>query len=126
MSGDVLVVDDAADIRMLARVLLTRAGYDVREAATAEEALVLVAEEAPRVILLDLQLPGMDGWGLLSDLRERGCLNRTSVVLFSAHVNPGELRRAGAEGAAGYLTKPFSSEALLASVREATIFGGDA
>ena len=123
--NDVLVVDDAGDIRLLARVLLSRAGYGVREASTAEEALLLVAQAPPRVILLDLQLPGMDGWALLKDLRERGCLARTSVVLFSAHVNPGELRRAGAEGASGYLTKPFTSEQLLASVRDATIIGDE-
>ena len=116
----VLVVDDAADIRLLARLLLERGGYRVTEAPTAEDALEMLREEQPEVILLDLQLPGMDGWTLLSDLRDRGALEKIRVVLFSAHVNPTEFRRATSEGASGYLIKPFTAEALLESVRLAT------
>lgn len=116
----VLVVDDAADIRLLARLLLERGGYRVTESPTAEDALVRLEDEEPEVILLDLQLPGMDGWALLSDLRDRGCLEHTRVVLFSAHVNPTEFRRAASEGASGYLIKPFTAEALLESVRLAS------
>jgi CheY-like chemotaxis protein len=113
----VLVVDDAADTRLLARLLLERAGYRVAEAASAEIALEVLALHRPDVILLDVQLPGMDGWGLLHDLRGRDWLTRTRVVLFSAHVDPREFRRAEQEGATGYLVKPFTAEQLLDSVR---------
>ena len=119
-TNHVLVVDDAADIRLLARLLLERGGYRVTEAPTAEDALEMLADFRPEVILLDLQLPGMDGWALLRDLRERGSLDRMRVVLFSAHVNPAEFRRAESEGASGYLIKPFTAEGLLESIRLAT------
>jgi CheY-like chemotaxis protein len=115
----VLVVDDTADTRLLARVLLERAGYVVEEAATAEDALDVLADERPDVILLDLQLPGMDGWSLLSDLRRRQWLECTRVVLFSAHVDPREFLRAEREGASGYLVKPFTAAQLLASMEPA-------
>ena len=118
--SDVLVVDDSADIRLLAGTLLRRAGHHVREAGSAEEALELIAAEPPDVVLLDLQLPGMDGWGLLAELRAQGRLERTRVVLFSAHVNPAELRRAPEEGASAYLVKPFTAQDLLASVEQAS------
>jgi CheY-like chemotaxis protein len=115
----VLVVDDAADTRLLARLLLERAGYQVAEAETAEDALValdVLADDRPDVILLDLQLPGMDGWDLLSDLRRRDWLTRTRVVLFSAHVDPREFSRAEREGADAYLVKPFTAQQLLDSM----------
>jgi len=73
------------------------------------------------VILLDLQLPGMDGWGLLHDLRRRDWLTHTRVVLFSAHVDPREFSRAEREGANGYLTKPFTAQELLASMEPAPV-----
>jgi CheY-like chemotaxis protein len=114
--SDVLVVDDSADIRLLARTLLRRAGHQVREAGSAEEALTLIEAAPPDVVLLDLQLPGMDGWGLLAELREQGRLERTRVILFSAHVDPAELRRAPNEGASAYLVKPFTAQDLLAAV----------
>jgi CheY-like chemotaxis protein len=117
--SDVLVVDDAPDIRLLARLLLERGGHEVSEAGTAEEALRVMAEDRPAVILLDIQLPGISGWDLLQDLRTKEWLSRTQVVLFSAHVDPREFRRAEREGASGYLTKPFTAEQLLDSVRRA-------
>jgi CheY-like chemotaxis protein len=117
--SDILVVDDSADIRLLTRTLLQRAGHVVREAGSAEEALVLIEAAPPEVVLLDLQLPGMDGWGLLAVLRAQNRLERTRVVLFSAHVDPAEIRRAPEEGASGYLIKPFTPKDLLAAVQEA-------
>ncbi|MBA3741333.1 response regulator [Sporichthya sp.] len=117
--SQVLVVDDAPDIRLLARLLLERAGHQVAEAATAEAALDVLADGRPDVILLDLQLPGMDGWGLLADLRRRDWLRHTGVVLFSAHVDPREFRRAELEGASGYLVKPFTGPELLSIVEKA-------
>jgi CheY-like chemotaxis protein len=115
--SEVLVVDDSADIRLLARTLLRRAGHQVREAGSAEEALLLIVAEAPDVVLLDLQLPGMDGWALLAELRAQNRLDRTRVVLFSAHVDPAELRRAPEAGASGYLVKPFTAVDLLACIQ---------
>jgi CheY-like chemotaxis protein len=118
--SDVLVVDDAPDIRRLARLLLEDDGHSVREAGTAEAALILIQGAPPDVILLDLRLPGTDGWAMLEDLRQRGLLESIRVVLFSAHVNPKEFSRATQVGASGYLTKPFTAEQLLATVAAAT------
>lgn len=117
---DVLVVDDSDDIRLLTRRMLERRGHSVRSAANAEEALDMLLAAPPQVLLLDLQLPGRSGSELLDELRERNLLADVRVVLFSAQVNPKELRRGGLAAADGYLSKPFTQEQLLASVETET------
>ncbi len=113
----VLVVDDEADIRLIARVVLTSAGHEVIEASSGEAALEHLEERRPDAILLDVRMPGMDGWQVLDRVRnERGDL---PVVVFTANV------AARAEAPTPWqryeymLTKPFAPDQLLEAVERA-------
>jgi CheY-like chemotaxis protein len=113
----VLVAEDEEDIRSLARLLLELAGHQVLEAADGNAALSVLADDSEvDVILLDLRLPGRDGWEVMSQLRTTGRIDGLRVVVFSAQIEPKDYVRAEQEGAVGYLTKPFSEEDLLAAV----------
>jgi CheY-like chemotaxis protein len=113
----VLVAEDELDIRELAKLLLELAGHQVIEAGDGNDALtVLTTQDDVDVVLLDLRLPGRDGWEVMSQLRARGRLDGLRVVVFSAQIEPRDYARAAQEGAAGYLAKPFSEAALLAAV----------
>jgi CheY-like chemotaxis protein len=113
----VLVAEDEDDIRSLARLLLELAGHHVLEAADGNAALSVLAEDSEiDVMLLDLRLPGRDGWEVMSTLRSTGRIDGLRVVVFSAQIEPKDYARAEQEGAVGYLTKPFSEAELLAVV----------
>jgi two-component system NtrC family response regulator len=111
-----MVVDDEPDIRTLVRVMLQGAGHTVVEAESGEDALRIVEQGAPTLALLDLRMPGMGGWAVLEALREQGLTEQLKVVIFSAHFDVAERARASEAGAAGFLTKPFTAEQLLATV----------
>jgi CheY-like chemotaxis protein len=111
MSSTVLVVDDEPDIRMLARMILETSGYEVVEAKTGEEALDVLAATPPDLMLLDIRLPGIDGWEVLT--RSRAASEPVPVVMMSAHSSDSTLQRAEEEGSAGYLVKPFKQSDLL-------------
>ncbi|BAN27211.1 response regulator [Caballeronia insecticola] len=116
LSGRVLVVDDNADLRDYMRRMLAGAGHDVMVAADGEAALALARETPPEVIVSDVMMPRLDGFGLLQALREDASLRETPVVLLSARAGE-EARMDGLEaGADDYLTKPFSARELLARV----------
>ena len=113
----VLVVDDDADVRMLTRLMLEWAGHTVVEAEDGETALSLLSHsDDVEVVLLDIGLPGMSGWDVMAELRERGLIAELRVIVFSAHIGPREHARAATEGALAYLSKPFSEDELLAMV----------
>jgi CheY-like chemotaxis protein len=113
----VLVVDDEPDVRLLTRLLLEMAGHQVIEAPDGEHALeTLAGQEGIDVVLLDLRMPGISGWDVMARLRKEARLPGLHVVVFSAHMEPREYDRVLQEGAQGYLTKPFTEEALLAAV----------
>jgi CheY-like chemotaxis protein len=113
----ILVAEDERDIRSLARLLLEFAGHEVLEAADGDVAIaVLAANPDVDVVLLDLRLPGLDGWEVMSQLRATRRLDGLRVVIFSAEIDPRDYARAESEGATGYLSKPFSEEDLLAAV----------
>ncbi len=109
---NVLVVDDEPDIRLLVRLMLETAGHEVTEAATGEAALAAVAERRPDLLLLDIRLPGMDGWEVLRKLRAEDD-DRLPIVIMSAHSSELTLERASRLGSDDYLIKPFSQEEIL-------------
>lgn len=114
MNRRVMVVDDEPDILLMVRLILELEGDDVVEATTGEDAVAVLESEDPEVLLLDIRLPGIDGWEVLSQLRQSGRLERMPVIMVSAHSTPSTSERAISEGCSGYLTKPFDSEELLA------------
>lgn len=116
MNRRILVVDDHPTNRKLAAALLEFAGHDVATAANAEEALAAIRAAPPALVLLDLQLPGMDGLGLAQRLRAEPATARLRLVALSALAMPAEIERALAAGCDGYITKPVDAERFPAQV----------
>ena len=114
MSGQrILVVDDDTDIRALLRELLERRGFSVAEAADGRQALQELYGGRPDLVLLDVGMPGMDGWTTLERIRE---LSDVPVVMLTARSAELEKTRGLRAGADDYVTKPFGRQELLARI----------
>ena len=109
---EVLLVDDDPDIRAMLAFCLEDAGFSVREASDGATALAALEARAPELMVLDLMMPGVDGFGVLSAMRERDLAARTRVLILSCRVDERDLVRGHELGAAEYLTKPFDPDAL--------------
>lgn len=114
----ILVVDDNPTNSKLVSFLLKAAGYPVRSVASADEALAAVATEVPQLILMDLQLPGMDGLTLTRQLKRKPETQTTVIVAFTAYAMLGDEERALAAGCDAYITKPIDTRTLPAKIRE--------
>jgi two-component system, cell cycle response regulator DivK len=112
----ILVVDDNVVNQKLVRVLLTLEGYDVRTASDAEEALLVLESFAPRLILMDLQLPGMDGLTLTRRLKAADSTKDVVIVAITANAMKGDEELAASAGCDGYITKPIDTRTLLATI----------
>lgn len=113
MNGEqILAIDDNPANLKLIRVLLSAHGYDVRTATDAEEALELLAVETPALILMDIQLPGMDGLELSRRLKADPATRGITIVAVTAYAMKGDEARALAAGCDGYLPKPIDVTAL--------------
>jgi excisionase family DNA binding protein len=115
----VLVVDDDKRLREFVRVNLEMDGYAVREAANAKEGLAaLEDEQVPDLILLDVMMPGMDGWEMLRRVQERHGVGTIPVIMFSGKVEDDTAERAAEQGAQAFLGKPFDPQQLIASTKQ--------
>jgi CheY-like chemotaxis protein len=112
--GTVLLVDDEESLRMVMKDLLERDGWTVREAADGMAAMAAVDEHAPDIILLDLNLPGLDGYEVLNRLRSRGTTRDVPVIVLTAKGDEDNEVRVLEAGADDFLTKPFRARALSA------------
>lgn len=113
MSGEpILIVDDNAVNLKLARVLLTGEGYEVRTAADAEEAFTALQTFRPRLILMDIQLPGMDGLELTRRLKADARLAGVVILALTAYAMKGDEEKAREAGCDGYVTKPIDTRTL--------------
>jgi CheY-like chemotaxis protein len=116
----VMVVDDEADVRLIARLVLGAAEYEVVEIDSGTAALAaLSAGPLPDVLLLDVRMPGLDGWGLLREIRADPSLADLPVVVFTADMS---VRREAPEELTTrdvLITKPFQADDLLRAVQEA-------
>ena len=115
------MVDDDAGVRTVLKRILTGAGYQVNEASDAFQALDRLDTEPADALLLDLKMPGMDGLGLLDNLRQRGLT--VPVVVLTGHGDQFTARECLEAGAAAYLTKPPDRSDLLLAVRGAVAQG---
>lgn len=110
MSGEpILIVDDNPVNLKLARVLLEGAGYAVRTAADADSALGILKSWRPRLILMDIQLPGMDGLALTRKLKDDPETRDILIIALTAYAMKGDDAKALASGCAGYITKPLDT-----------------
>jgi excisionase family DNA binding protein len=113
----VLVVDDDDRLREFVRVNLEMDGYAVREARNAAEGLAALEEESPDLILLDVMMPGMDGWEMLRRVQERHGVGTIPVIMFSGKADvPAE--EAAERGAQAFLGKPFDPQQLIESTKQ--------
>lgn len=112
MGAAVLVIDDNAHNLKLLRVLLSVDGYDVRTATDAEEALRILDTFTPEVILMDLQLPGMDGLELTRRLKADPQTRRIRIIAVTAYAMKGDDEKARAAGCDDYVAKPVDADTL--------------
>src|SRR5690606_21907769 len=108
----VLLVDDEDSLRKVMKDLLTRDGYQVVEARTGIEALDQTDRHAPDIIVLDLNLPGMDGYSVLKELRTRPATQKIPVIVLTAKGDEDNEVRVFELGADDFLSKPFRAKAL--------------
>lgn len=108
----ILIVEDNPANRKLLSFLLTTRGYDVRAAARADEALEMLETFAPCLILMDLQLPGMDGLELTRRLKSDPRTRNIIIVAVTAYAMKGDEQRVRAAGCDGYVTKPIDTRGL--------------
>lgn len=113
----VLIVDDEQDIRLLARFMLRPAGYEVLEAGSGEECLSMLAEDMPDLLLLDIRMPGIDGWDVLQTVKRDPQRKHIPIVMMSAHASGHTMSKAKDAGSDGYVVKPFKEKDLLSTVK---------
>jgi len=118
MSKRILVVEDQADNRRILRDMLSNAGYELVEAESGEEALMAVEAQRPDLILMDIQLPVMDGYEATRFIKSNPTLKAVPIIAVTSYALSGDEGKARAAGCNAYVTKPFSPRALLAKVRE--------
>ena len=118
MSKRILVVEDQEDNRKIVRDLVTASGYEVVEAATGEEGLEAAARERPDLILMDIQLPGIDGYEVTRRIKANPDLRQIPIIAVTSFALSGDDKKAFAAGCDGYVTKPFSPRLLLAKIKE--------
>ena len=116
--AEVLVVDDDPDIRMLVAFALEDSGYAVRQAEHGEAGLRALEQKAPDCMVLDVMMPGLDGFGVLRAMRQRKLAPKTRVVVLTCKTEERDHLRGWELGADEYLTKPFDPDALVERVRE--------
>ena len=114
----VLVIDDEAPIRLLCRVNLEAEGMHVTEAADGARGLELAREDPPDVVLLDVMMPGLDGWRVAEELLEDGRTNRIPIIFLTARAEFRDRARGLDIGGVDYVTKPFNPLELAPLVRE--------
>jgi two-component system, cell cycle response regulator DivK len=109
----VLVVDSDADTREMLRMCLKHYGIEAAEAANAHDALQQVSESLPHAVLLDMALPGIDGYDLCRMLRERPDTHRTPIIAVTGYAYPADIQRAREAGCDAVLVKPCAPQYVL-------------
>ena len=118
MAKTILVIEDHDDNRRIVRDLLTSNGYEVVEAVTGEEGLTYVETHHPDLILLDIQLPGIDGYEFTRRIKANPDLQKIPIIAVTSYALSGDDIKAFEVGCNAYVTKPFSPRKLLAEIRQ--------
>ena len=118
MTKCILIIEDQDDNRTIMRDLLNTAGYRLIEAVDGEEGVKLAQSERPDLILMDIQLPILDGYEATRRIRASVELKSIPIIAVTSYALSGDDARARAAGCDGYVAKPFSPRELLAKVRE--------
>ena len=118
MKAKILLIEDNPQNRYLARFLLEGRGHEVVHADTGPQALELAAKGRPDLILLDIQLPGMDGYAVARALKSDPQLRSIPIVVVTSYAMVGDREKCLAAGAAGYIEKPIDPDSFVAEVEQ--------
>ncbi len=118
MTRRILVVEDQEDNRRILRDLLRSVGYEMIEAVTGEEGVTLAESSRPDLILMDIQLPGLDGYEATRRIKANPALRAIPIIAVTSYALSGDDVKALQAGCDAYVTKPYSPRALLAKIRE--------
>lgn len=118
MAQSIMVVDDESMARALLRLMLVCAGFEVVEAENGADALAKVAKKKPDLVLLDVMMPGMDGFEVCINLRQQDKTAEIPIIMLSARADLDSVNHGLKVGATKYLTKPISRESLTHHVTE--------
>jgi two-component system cell cycle response regulator DivK len=118
MSKLILVVEDQEDNRRIMRDLLTSVGYEVIEAVTGEDGVAMADSQRPDLILMDIQLPRLDGYEATRQIKANPDLEHIPIIVVTSYALSGDDVKAFEAGCDAYVSKPFSPRELLAKIRE--------
>jgi two-component system, cell cycle response regulator DivK len=118
MGQRILVIEDTEDNRQIIRDLLSSVGYELIEAADGTEGVAMAQSQRPDLILMDIQLPEMDGYEATRRIRAIPELARVPIIAVTSYALSGDEAKTRAAGCDGYVAKPFSPRQLLAKIRE--------
>ena len=118
MGARILVVEDHEDNRRILRDLLTSGGYEIIEATTGLEGVNLAAGRRPDLILMDIQLPGIDGYEATRRIKADPALRGIPIIAVTSYALDGDEVRAREAGCDAYVAKPFSPREMLVKIRE--------
>jgi two-component system cell cycle response regulator DivK len=118
MTKRILSVEDQEDNRRIIRDLLTSVGYEMIEASDGESGVRLAEEQRPDLILMDIQLPGIDGYEATRRIKARPELHDIPIIVVTSYALSGDDAKAKAAGSDAYVAKPFSPRDLLATIRK--------
>ncbi len=117
MSQTILVIEDQEDNRRILRDLLSSAGFDIVEAVDGEKGVAAAAAHVPDLILMDIQLPVIDGLEATRRIKAQAALRHIPIIAVTSYALSGDEAKARAAGCDDYVTKPFSPRQLLAKVK---------
>lgn len=118
MAKRILVTDDSLSLRQVARLVLSEAGYDVTEAVDGKDALVKLGKTPVNLIMTDLNMPNLDGVGLVKAVRADPVHRLTPILMVTTEAGDDKKQLGKAAGATGWVVKPFSPDQLLAVVKK--------
>lgn len=118
MKGSVLLIEDNEQNRYLATFLLEKHGYTVAAAVDGQHGIEMAANLKPDIILLDIQLPTMDGYAVAAELRKIPVLQGTPVIAVTSYAMVGDRERALAAGCTGYIEKPINPETFIHEIED--------
>jgi two-component system cell cycle response regulator DivK len=118
MSKRILAIEDHEENRRILRLLLQSAGFEMIEALTGEDGVAMAEKERPDLILMDIQLPGLDGYEATRRIKADPALTAIPIIVVTSYALSGDEDKARAAGCDAYVAKPYSPRALLAKIKE--------
>lgn len=118
MSLTILTVDDSRTIRDMLKMALQQEGFNVVQAVDGEDGLRVLAETTPQVIITDINMPKLDGFGFIENVRAQDCWRGVPILVLTTESDGEKKKKAKKAGATGWIVKPFNPAKLIDAVRK--------